>query len=214
MIPIMSPMSGSILTLPEEVRRKLTSIKWCVFGLWFFGGLFFIIQPFSALSTIALAIFGTFFLSEDPQLANCYTFLRESVVGPCCGNGGMAMLTPFLFFSVFNSLLDGLQLVQIFSRFGQTALTIWPVYILVGIWVCETSAALLSWKVLKAVAPSWPEPAGGSGYQPLPAGGPGMGVGGQPLGGRPRPPRQIGMPSSSGGGEFQPFAGQGHRLGG
>eukprot|EP00429_Kryptoperidinium_foliaceum_P073129 CAMPEP_0176222126 /NCGR_PEP_ID=MMETSP0121_2-20121125/20073_1 /TAXON_ID=160619 /ORGANISM="Kryptoperidinium foliaceum, Strain CCMP 1326" /LENGTH=198 /DNA_ID=CAMNT_0017561329 /DNA_START=27 /DNA_END=623 /DNA_ORIENTATION=- len=185
----MSPSASSITTLPEDVRQTLVHIKWCVFGLWSFGAVYFVLQPLSALSTLVLAIFGTFLLHEDPQMTPCYNSLRE-MVGQCCGNGGMTMLAPFVVFSVVNAVLDGFQLAQLFYLFGGRMFTSPIVDILVGIWVFETAAAVLSWRVLKAVAPTLPEPGGD--YQRLGGGAPPRPGGPAPQAGQTMgpPPRQ------------------------
>lgn len=199
-IPMMSP-AGSIDELPDEVRPVLVKVKYCVVGLWVFGLLFFFFEPIGSMSTICLAVFGTFLLSEDPQMARCYGFLREGL-GQCCGNGGLSMLTPFLVFSLVNSVVDGLQLAQLFSYIGREMLCLPPVDILICIWVCEFASAVFSWRVLKAVLPPMPEP--GNGYQPLP--------------GRLQsaPPSATGSrgDSQANRGGFQPFSGEGHRLAG
>lgn len=207
-VPLLTT-GGSITELPEEVRALLVRVKYCVFGLWFFGALFALFQPINALTTLFLAIFGTFLLSEDPQMAACYSCLRESPIGPCCGSGGLPMLTPFLLFSAVNATVDLLALVQVFNAFGSKVFQYPQVDLLLCIWVCELCSAVLCWRVFKAVMPPMGAP---EGYQQLPA---------AVSGGPPSGPRTLSGPSGGGAApgrppaqNFQPFSGQGHRLNG
>eukprot|EP00931_Biecheleriopsis_adriatica_P118144 TRINITY_DN93600_c0_g1_i1.p1 TRINITY_DN93600_c0_g1~~TRINITY_DN93600_c0_g1_i1.p1 ORF type:complete len:214 (+),score=40.23 TRINITY_DN93600_c0_g1_i1:56-697(+) len=210
-IPMANP-GVNFASLPEDAQRMLAMLKYPVIGLWFFGFLFALFSPFSALSTMALAIFGTYTLSEDAQMAQCYAIIRRSAIGQCCGTGGLQMLMPFVVLSGLNSVVDSMQLLQVFSQFGWASFKFPAVDMLIGIWACETTSTVLSWRVLKAVLPNL---APLDGYQGLP--GEPNGAGGQPLGGPG--PGGLGRPAPSGprtGGNdagFKPFQGQGHRLG-
>lgn len=218
-IPMPITQQGSILTLSDELRSKLNIVKYCVFLLWGLGVLQFFLQPISAFSTVILAIFGTFLLGEDPQMAKCFNILRDSVLGQCCGSGALAMLLPYMIFSSLNSVLDGMQLLELFTVGGLKVLTYPVVDVLFGIWVCELVSAVLSYQVFKATMPEMPDGGGGmqgvpargpAGYQPL-AGGPTMGSGwpgGAPRG-QPTAPSRPAQPQN-----FQVFSGQGNRLGG
>eukprot|EP00930_Biecheleria_cincta_P008575 TRINITY_DN110057_c0_g1_i1.p1 TRINITY_DN110057_c0_g1~~TRINITY_DN110057_c0_g1_i1.p1 ORF type:complete len:193 (-),score=16.60 TRINITY_DN110057_c0_g1_i1:241-819(-) len=183
---------GSISSLPPDVQALLAFSKYFVFGLWIFGLLFALFSPVSALSTMCLAIFGTYLLSEDPQMVNCYAVIRSTVIGQCCGHGGLQMLMPFLLLSAINTLMDSLQLVQVFTVYGVGAFKFIPVDLLLGIWVCEFASTAICWRVLKTIMPN---PA--DGYQQLPGG-----------------PVQTGSSATQPAAGFQPFCGQGHRLGG
>merc|ERR1740129_2093519 len=118
---------------------------YCVFAFWVLSAAQFIVQPIAALSTVLLAIFGTYLLQEDPQLAKCYEALRQSVLGQCCGSGGLAMLLPFLAFSSMSSLLDGVQLLQLFAVAGTAALAFPAVDVLLLIFAIESLSTVLSY---------------------------------------------------------------------
>lgn len=211
-LPLMPPNVGTIENLPPEVRSLLGKAKYFVIGLWVFGGIFFIFNPISALSTLCLAIFGTFLLSEDPALANCYSCLRESLIGQCCGNGGLQMLAPFLLLSAINSLVDGVEVVQLLSMYGFQVLQAPAVDLLLGIWICELGSTIISWKVMKAILPTIAPP---DNYQQLPGGMPGGFPGRMPPAGPGgSSPRRGPAAGGDPGRDFKPFSGQGHRLGG
>ncbi|CAE8634972.1 unnamed protein product [Polarella glacialis] len=174
-VPMGMPMSGGLASLPDEARSLLQKTKYFVMGMWFFGLLFAIYSPISALSTLCLAIFGTYLLMEDPQMSNCYAIIRRSLVGQCCGTGGMQMLMPFLLLSAINTLVDSMQLIQLFSVYGVATFKFVPIDLLIGIWVCELGSTVLCYRVMKLVLPTMQGPL--DAYQQLPNGPPGQQLG-------------------------------------
>jgi len=234
----MSQAGGSINQLSPELREKLNTVKYTVLALWVLGVLRTILNPMSGLSTLILAILGTFLMSEDPQLANCYAMLRDSFLGQCCGSGGLAMLMPFLVFDGVSAVMDFMQVLT-FVTFGGMQILLNPLVLLTFlVLVAETVGTVCTYQVFKETMPS---PSQGQqsgappGYRPLSGGGqptggaPGQGGGGggmgsffggagAPSGGGPGRPAGGSGPSAVQGPappqSFQMFSGQGNRLGG
>lgn len=217
------PGGHSINSLPDEARALLRWLKFFVIGQWIFGGLFFFHNPVQAATTLMLATFGTFLLSEDPHLAGCHRFLKQSLVGQCCTQDGLAVIMPFLVFSGVNGLMDTVMVISIFARDGVAALGVFHVDALCGVAISEVGAAVLAGKVLNYVLPTTSP--GELSYSPL-AGGPlqpplqarGMAASsGAPAGaaGAPRAPPGATGPAARGivPEDIQPFAGTGYKLG-
>jgi len=207
--------SDSIQSLPEDARRLLGFTKYFVMGLWVFSFIFGIFTPLSALSTWCLAIFGTYLLSEDPQMSQCYEIIRNSSLGACCGTGGLRMLMPFFLLGFVNSLVDSASLIQIFSTYGWQTFKVIPVDALLGIWICEMACTLISWRVLKTILPLGPlegyqELSGGPSQGPMPPRAASEGTGSRPLGGAGPGGLSSGRRPNT---DFKPFQGTGHKLG-
>jgi len=92
------------------VKQLMTCMKLCVLGMWVFAFIRVLLNALGALTAIVVAIVGTFLLAEDPHCAPLYLRLRVSVMGACCGDGGLRMLLPFLLLSTISGLLDALTL--------------------------------------------------------------------------------------------------------
>ncbi|CAJ1383246.1 unnamed protein product [Effrenium voratum] len=199
------PANESITALPDEARRLLASTKYFVFGLWAFSIVLGIFSPLSAISTWCLAIFGTYLLHEDPQMSSCYDAIRSSAIGQCCGTGGLRMLMPFFLLGSINSMVDAASLIQFFSTYGWKTFEMIPVDALLGIFLCELSCSIISYRVLKLVLPTGPL---ADGYQELANGPAQAGRPGRPLGGAG--PGGV-VPQQP---AWKPFQGTGHKLGG
>jgi len=242
MIPIQnSVIQGSIEDLPDSVKCTLPYLKICVMGLWVFGLAYVPLNPLGALMTIWLAILGTFFFADDPQMKRCYDCLMSTAVGQCCGQcnqRGLPGIVIFFMLSAINSFFDGVQLCQLTAELvddrrraalvGQNMPILFiSVIVKAGIFVCELFAAIFTCQILKTI-----RPAEDGMYQQLagdrpPGGQFGMFGGG---GGGAHAPRPGGMFSGRDAGDipppsappatrparshdFRPFAGEGHRLG-
>lgn len=217
------PGARSINSLPDEARPLLRWLKFFVIGQWVFGGLFFFCRPVQAATTLMLATFGTFLLSEDPHLAGCHRCLKQSPIGQCCTQDGLAVIMPFLVFSGVNGLMDSVMVISIISRDGAAAFGVCRA-VLCGVAISEVGAAVLAGKVLNYVFPA--TPGSDFGYVPLRDGPPlppGQAQGFAAAPGAP-PPGAAGAPRAPPGAtgpaargpvhdDIRPFTGPGFKLG-
>ncbi|CAJ1359191.1 unnamed protein product, partial [Effrenium voratum] len=92
----------------------------------------------------------------------------------------MRMLMPFFLLGSINSMVDAASLIQFFSTYGWKTFEMIPVDALLGIFLCELSCSIISYRVLKLVLPTGPL---ADGYQELANGPAQAGRPGRPLGG-------------------------------
>lgn len=223
---------GRVDDLPDETKRLLPFFKVCTILLYIEAILYFLFvprDPLTALITLFPAILGTFTMYEDQHLKHAYECLRQTVLGQyCCREGGLSNLAPLFVLSAVNASVIILQIWPFLARFGFAAALFGSGWIslnidlLLSIGLVQLVIAVISFKILKVALP----PDDMQGYQRLPGGFPGdmqgqRPMGGQrgvPLGGGSRVAPAVGASASSGasrsGASFQPFQGQGHKLGG
>jgi hypothetical protein len=233
MIPVTTVPLGTVEELPDHAKRLLPYMKVCIIVLYIVCILYFLIvpiDPMTAMINSFPALLGTFLLHEDRHLRPAYECLKNTALGAyCCRSPGLTNLAPFFLISSVNSIVIVFEMIPAFQKFGWTAFA-YPMFpVLIAIAAVQLTLAVLGWQLLKACLP----PGGGmlDGYQQL---GDGLGAQDQApmgmLGGNRGPFGSSGLgsaapapggPSSSGasrgaarGASFQPFQGQGHKLGG
>lgn len=209
--------------LPEDARERLRRIRYCVFGLWFFGFMRTLGDFSGAMNDLLLAIMGTFLLSqdEDPTIQRCHECLNRGICGICCTPGGMRLLMPFLLIAMINATFDGVLLVSVLFNNGLIVLLFPLVWYWVGCFVCETLAAYHCWHVIQAITSILNQfegdyaglsgDAGAPNQQRQQRNVPGLGGLRPQRGLSPPQPQRMG-PHGPQGPQFVPFAGQGHRL--
>lgn len=222
---------GRVDDLPEESRKLLPFFKVCVIILYLEAILYFLFvprDPLTALITLFPAILGTFTMYEDEHLKHAYECLRQTVFGQyCCREGGLSNLAPLFVLSAVNASVIILQIWPFLAKFGLSAFydsgySSFVIDLLLGIGIVQLIIAIISYKLLKVALP----PDDMSGYQRLPGGFPGNVQNGRPLGGQrgvplgganrvaPAQGASDSAPRTGGSTSFQPFQGQGHKLGG
>lgn len=235
MIPVSTIPLGSVDDLPDHAKRLLPFLKVFIMILYVLSFFYLVvvpIDPMTAMISSLPSILGTFLLHEDAHLKYCYECLKNSALGVyCCRNAGLSNLAPLFIISSVNSIVLIFEIIPAFQKFG-TLVFQYPMFdVLISIATVEMIMAILCWQLLKASMP-----AGGGlfdGYQQMgddgqmPMGGM-MGRNRGGLGGplgrvAPAGPAAFGAAASSGGAagghggsgnSFQPFQGQGHKLGG
>jgi hypothetical protein len=212
MIPLPNmPMPQDINSLSEDAQNKLRLLKFCVFGLYFFGSLRFIFgDPMGSLQDMMVGIIGTFLLSQDPDpnIQACYGCLARTALGACCVPG-LQMLPSFMMISAINVVYDAIAILPVIFQNGPAALQNTPVLVLTAVFCFEIASAYLSYKIFVSCRPELGLGGQGGSYQP-----PQFGQGGEV---RPPAMQSMGSGNASSGGQssrdFVPFGGQGQKLG-
>lgn len=219
---------------PPECEDTMKRLKWSVVAMILFGlgrGVFAVVDDkmntdlFALINLFYSVVIGTFLFKEDEHLKGFYDCLVKSICQVCAEtwSGGMQCLTPFMFCTGVNVVLDTItryQLILGVMPYGA---------FLAGSLVSQAAAVYFSWQVFKVVRANME----GGAYEMYNPGGQGAGgFGGGYGGGFGGPPRsnpndpedrvphqafedsraaQTRQPQPCGG--FVPFGGTGNRLG-
>lgn len=186
------PQVASMSLLPAQARGDVVWLKRCLVVLWALAVLDFLVNPFHGFCTLLLATMGTALLSEEDGVAPCFNFLNTHFLPRGCATG-VAILVPFLFMCDSYALLDGMDLINKLNANGVNALRSPVLCIFACVVVCELVAAILTWRIVRTVMPSIPEPGD---YQQL---------AGQPF-------DAVRSPAGTQSEPILPFSGQAHNL--